>query len=64
MMRLILSACLLMLNSCSATSQADEAGAKCKSVYVGDGERVKVCQMLDGATCYMYEGSGISCLLP
>lgn len=60
-MKLVAMILALVLHACSAPSQADEAGAKCESVYVGDGERVKVCQMPDGAKCYMYEGQGISC---
>ena len=52
---------LVVLNSCSGASQADEAGAESSSVYVGDGERVKICAMPDGAKCYLYEGQGISC---
>ena len=53
---------VMLLNGCSERSQADEAGAECSSLYVGDGERVNICKMPDGATCYMYEGQGISCL--
>lgn len=53
---------LTWLNSCSTETQANEIGASCESAYVGDGERVKICKMPDGATCYMYEGQGISCL--
>ena len=46
---------------CSSETQADEM-ADCTSQYVGDSERVKICAMPKGVTCYLYNGTGVSCI--